>query len=266
MKIEELKTRLHATWTTGDYETFARYMEDGARIYYERLGVAPGARLLDVGCGAGQVALIASRAGAMATGCDIAENWIEKARMRAASEGLPAVFEVGDAEALPYGDGQFDVVVSMVGAMFAPQPDLVAAEMKRVCRSGGTIAMANWTPEGFIGQMFKAIAKYIAPPGMPSPVLWGSEPVVRERMRDGILALTCTKRMYAFVYPFPPSDVVEFFRMHYGPMSRAFGALDAAGQAELRADLVALWSGGNLAGDGTTHVEAEYLEVVAVRA
>lgn len=261
--IDALKARLHATWTTGDYETFARYMEDGARVFYERLGVAPGARLLDVGCGAGQVALMAARNGAVVTGCDIAENWIEKARARALSEGLTAVFEVGDAEALPYGDGQFDVVVSMVGAMFAPRPELVAAEMKRVCRSGGTIAMANWTPEGFIGQMFKAIGKYIAPPGMPSPVLWGSEPVVRERLGDGVLALTCTKRMYPFVYPFPPSDVVEFFRVHYGPMARAF---EAAGQSGLRDDLVALWSSANTGVNGTTHVEAEYLEVVAVRA
>lgn len=263
MTITDLKSRLHATWTTGDYETFARYMEPGAQIFYERLGIAPGARLLDVGCGAGQVAFIAARGGAVVTGCDIAENWIEKAQKRAFSEGLTAVFEVGDAESLPYRDGEFDVVVSMVGAMFAPRPDLVAAEMKRVCRAGGTIAMANWTPEGFIGQMFKAIAKYIAPPGMPSPVLWGSEPVVRERMRDGILALTCTKRLYPFVYPFPPADVVEFFRIHYGPMARAF---DTAGSSGLRDDLVALWSSANTGPAGTTHVEAEYLEVVAVRA
>ncbi|MBM3767222.1 MAG: class I SAM-dependent methyltransferase [Acidobacteria bacterium] len=263
MNIEDLKARLHTTWTTGDYETFACYMEPGALVFYDRLGVDKGARLLDVGCGAGQVALIAARNGAIVTGCDIAENWIEKAQSRAFSEGLTAVFEVGDAENLPYHDGEFDVVISMVGAMFAPRPELVAAEMKRVCRSGGTIAMANWTPEGFIGQMFKAIAKHIAPPGMPSPVLWGSEPVVRERMRDGILALTCTKRMYPFVYPFPPEDVVEFFRVHYGPMTRAF---EAAGQSGLREDLVALWSSANTGLNGTTHVEAEYLEVVAVRA
>jgi SAM-dependent methyltransferase len=238
-------------------------MEPEARAFYDRLGVVPGARLLDVGCGAGQVGLIAARAGAVVTGCDIAENWIEKARERARDEGLTAVFEVGDAEALPHRDGQFDVVLSMIGAMFAPQPDLVAAEMKRVCRTGGTIAMANWTPDGFIGQMFKTISRYIAPPGMPSPVLWGVEGVVRERMRDGILALTCTKRMYPFVYPFPPADVVEFFRMHYGPMARAF---DAAGSAGLREDLVALWSSANVALDGATHVDSEYLEVVAVRA
>lgn len=266
MNINDLKTRLHATWTTGDYDTFSRPMEGGARAFYERLGIAPGTRVLDVGCGAGQVALMAARDGAIVTGCDIAENWLERARTRAASEGLTAVFEVGDAEALPYRDGEFDVVLSMIGAMFAPQPELVAAEMKRVCRSGGTIAMANWTPEGFIGQMFKAIAKHIAPPGMPSPVLWGSEPVVRERMGDGVLTLTCTQRMFPFVYPFPPEEVVEFFRMHYGPTSRAFAALDEAGQAELRRDLEALWSAANTGAKGTTHVDAGYLEVVAVRA
>lgn len=171
----ELKRRLTATWNAGDYDTFSRYMEAGAELFYQRLNVAPGSALLDVGCGSGQLALIAARAGARVTGCDIASNWVEKARVRAAAEGLDVRFDEGDAESLPYAEGRFDVVVSLIGAMFAPRPELVAAELSRVCRPGGVIAMANWTPSGFVGQMFKLIAKYIAPSGMPSPVLWGDD-------------------------------------------------------------------------------------------
>lgn len=185
-EFEQLKARLQATWSTGDYDVFSRYMEKDAEKFFQRLGIAPGMRLLDVACGSGQLALIAARAGAKVYGCDIAANWIEKARSRAAAEGLDARFEVGDAEALPYADAQFDVVVSLIGAMFAPRPEEVAAEMIRVCRPGGMIAMANWTPQGFIGQMFKTIARHIAPSGMPAPVLWGDEPTVHERLRDGI--------------------------------------------------------------------------------
>jgi len=170
--LDQLKSRLKTTWMTGDYDVFARYMEKDAEAFYQRLGVAQGTRLLDVGCGAGQLALIAARAGAVVTGCDIATNWLERARTRAAAEGLNIAFEEGDAEALPYEDAQFDAVTSMFGAMFAPRPELVAAELSRVCRPGGMIAMANWTPAGFIGQMFKIIARHIAPSGMPSPALW----------------------------------------------------------------------------------------------
>jgi SAM-dependent methyltransferase len=174
-------------------------------------------------------------------------------------------FEEGDAESLRYADAQFDAVVSLVGAMFAPRPDLVAAELTRVCRPGGTIVMANWTPSGFIGQMFRAIAKHIAPSGMPSPVLWGDEAAVRDRFYNGISRLQLTRHLFHFDYPFPPHAVVEFFRINYGPMSRAFEALDAAGQENLRSDLVNLWSTYNQAADGTTQVDAEYLEVIATR-
>jgi hypothetical protein len=127
------------------------------------------------------------------------------------------------------------------------------------------IAMANWTPGGFIGQMFKTIGKHIAPSGMPSPVLWGDEPTVRERLRDGIASLKCSRHMYHFDYPFPPDKVVEFFRTNYGPMTRAFASLDGGGQEKLRSELVGLWSAHNRATDGTTNVEAEYLEVIATR-
>lgn len=261
--FNELKTRLKTTWMTGNYDLFSRFMEKDAEIFFLRLGVKPGTRLLDVGCGAGQLALIAARAGAKVTGCDIASNWIEKARARAAAERLNIVFEEGDAEALPYAEGQFDAVVSLVGAMFAPRPDLVATELRRVCRPGGLIALANWTPDGFIGLMFKTIAKHIAPSSMPSPVLWGDEETVRKRLRNGIAHLKCERQIYHFDYPFPPDEVVEFFRTNYGPMSRAFASLDMDGQEKLRSELVALWSVHNKAKDDTTKVDAEYLEIIA---
>jgi ubiquinone/menaquinone biosynthesis C-methylase UbiE len=264
--LEQLKVRLKSTWMTGNYDLFSRYMEKDADQFYRRLGIKPGSRLLDVACGAGQLALIAARAGAKVTGCDIATNWIESAQTRAAAEGLKITFEEGDAESLPYEDAQFDAVVSLFGAMFAPRPELVAAELARVCRPGGMIAMANWTPGGFIGQMFKIIARHIAPSGMPSPVLWGDEITVRNRFNQGISGLRCSLHMYHFDYPFPPDAVVEFFRDNYGPMTRAFAALDAQGQEQLRNELVSLWSAHNQAVDNSTKVEAEYLEVIAIRA
>lgn len=265
-EVDELKTRLKTTWMTGDYDLFSRYMEKDAEEFFRRLGVTPGTRLLDVGCGAGQLALIAARAGAQVTGCDIATNWLEKARARAAAEGLEITFEEGDAESLPFEDAQFDAVISLIGAMFAPRPDLVAAELTRVCRPGGMIAMANWTPDGFIGQMFKAISKHIAPSGMPAPVLWGDEATVRDRLHEGIADLKFARHDYHFDYPFPPDAVVEFFRANYGPMSRAFASLDVNGQENLRSELVSLWSAHNKATDDTTRVDAEYLEVIATRA
>ena len=263
--FDQLKTRLKSTWMTGDYDVFARYMEKDAEAFYQRLGIKPGTRLLDVACGAGQLALIAARAGAVVTGCDIATNWIEKARTRAAAEGLKITFEEGDAEALPYKDAQFDVVTTMFGAMFAPRPELVAAEFARVCRPGGTIVMANWTPSGFIGQMFKTIARHIAPSGMPSPALWGDEATMRERLHEGVADLKLTRRMYRFEYPFSPDAVVEFFRVNYGPMTRAFASLDSNGQKVLRSELVRLWAEHNTASGDTTKVDAEYLEVIATR-
>lgn len=264
-EFDELKTRLKTTWMTGDYDLFSRYMEKDAEQFFLRLGVTPGTRLLDVGCGAGQLALIAAKGGAQVVGCDIATNWLEKGRARAAAEGLEITFEEGDAESLPYADAQFDAVISLIGAMFAPRPDLVAAELTRVCRPGGMIAMANWTPGGFVGRMFKAIAKHIAPSGMPAPVLWGDEATVRDRLRDGFADLRFALRVYHFDYPFPPDAVVEFFRSNYGPMSRAFASLDVNGQEKLRNDLVHLWSAHNNAVGDTTRVDAEYLEVIATR-
>lgn len=263
---EGLKTRLKQIWMAGDYDRFSRYLERGAREFYERLPVAPGSRLLDVGCGSGQLALMAAKDGLDVTGVDIAGNWVERARARAQAEGLRARFEEADAEALPLEDASFDVVVSLIGAMFAPRPGVVAKELLRVCVPGGTIAMANWTPEGFTGQMFKTVAKFIAPSGMPSPVLWGDESTVRERLAMGLSELRLVRRQYLFSYPFPPSEVVELFRLYYGPTHQAFASLDADGQERLRRELEALWSSHNRGGRDCTTVTAEYLEVIGVRA
>lgn len=264
-ELDSLKARLKAIWVAGDYDRFSRYMENGAREFYERLNIAPGYQLLDVGCGSGQLALMAAKDGMEVTGVDIAGNLVERAQARAQSEGLTVRFQEADAEALPFDGASFDVVASLIGAMFAPRPDHVAKELLRVCVPGGTVAMANWTPQGFIGQMFKMVSKFIAPSGMPSPVLWGDEPTVRERLGPGLSQLSLTRRQYLFSYPFPPSEVVEFFRRYYGPTNRAFASLDDEGQTQLRRDLEMLWTEHNRAGADCTTVFAEYLEVIGVR-
>lgn len=265
--IDTLKDRLKATWMAGNYDYFSRFMEKSAVEFLDRLNIAPGASLLDVACGSGQVALLAARRGATVTGVDIATNAVVAARGRALAENLDARFDEGDAEALPYPNASFDVVTSLYGAMFAPRPELVAAELLRVCRPGGTIAMGNWTREGFIGLMFKTFARFIAPAGMPAPGLWGDEAVVRERLGAGVRTLRLTRVNYRFDYPFSPADVVEFFRENYGPTTRAFSSLGTADQDALRTDLVKLWTTHNQDhGSNRTVVDGEYLEVVGIRA
>lgn len=265
-EMAALKTRLKAMWMTGDFGQIAKHIETAAEEFIARLALQPGTRVLDVACGSGNLSIPAAQAGAIVTGVDIATNLLEQARGRAEAEELSIQFEEGDAENLSYADASFDEVVTMYGAMFAPRPELVAAELVRVCKSGGRIAMANWTPEGFIGQMFKITGRHVPPPpNMPSPIKWGDEQTVRERLQDGIADLQLTRRMCLFNYPFSPADVVESFRLYYGPTQRAFAALDADGQAALRSDLEQLWSEHNQATDGTTYVESEYLEVIAIK-
>ncbi len=265
--IEPLKEKLKATWMAGDFGRIAKQIAASGEEFIARLGLKSGDRVLDVACGSGNLAVPAARTGATVTGVDIATNLLDQARDRAKAEGLTIQFDEGDAELLPYDDASFDVVVTMYGAMFAPRPEMVAAELIRVCRPGGRIAMANWTPSGFIGQMFKTTAKHVPPPaGMASPVKWGDAETVRERLRNGVADLQLTPQICQFNFEFPPTDVVEFFRMYYGPTQRAFAALDESGQDALRKDLVELWSENNQAEDGTTHVEGEYLEVIATRA
>jgi SAM-dependent methyltransferase len=265
-EMESLKTRLKGMWMSGDFGEVAKHIEAGAEDFIARLELKPGERVLDVACGSGNLAIPAARAGAVVTGVDIAPNLIEQARERAESEGWKIQFDEGDAEKLPYPDASFDVVVSMFGAMFAPRPELVAAELVRVCRPGGRIAMANWTPEGFVGQMFKITGNHVPPPpAMPSPLKWGDEETVRERLREGISDLQMTRWLCPFEYAVPPAEVVEAFRMYYGPTRRAFEALDDEGQAALRTDLEGLWGEFNQATDNTTYGEGEYLQVIATR-
>ena len=266
-EMETLKGKLRGMWIAGDFGEIAKAIEDGAAEFVGRLGLKSGDRVLDVACGTGNTAIPAARTGADVTGIDIAPNLIEQANARATAEDVKAVFEVGDAEALPYEDATFDVVLTMFGAMFAPRPDVTADELKRVTKPGGLIAMANWTPEAFTGQMFKTGAKHVPPPpGMPPPVLWGNEDTVRERFAAGVSDLKLERKKILFTYPFGPAEVVEHFRKYFGPTQKAFEALDENGQAALRSDLVALWEGANQETDGTTRVESEYLEVRATRA
>ena len=263
--MDALKAKLRATWIAGDFGQIAKFLADEAEKFINDLGLKPGMKVLDVACGTGNLSLPAARLGATVTGVDIAPNLLEQSRAKAAAEGLDIKFEEGDAEALPYEDASFDAVVTMYGAMFAPRPDLVAAELKRVCKPGGFIAMANWTPAGFIGQMFKVTSAHLPPPpGMTSPVLWGKDDVVRERF-EGVSKVETKPRIVIFAFPFSPAEVVEHFRLYYGPANKAFGALDEEKQVALRSDLEKLWAQNNQATDGTTAVEAEYLEVVATR-
>jgi SAM-dependent methyltransferase len=265
-ELETLKSRLRATWIAGDFGQIAKATASGAEDFIKRLNLQPGMKVLDVACGTGNLALPAARMGAIVTGVDIAPNLLEQARENAEREGLKIQFDEGDAEALPYEDASFDAVVTMFGAMFAPRPELVAAELKRVCRPGGFIAMANWTPTGFVGRMFKTVSSHVPPPpGMPPPVLWGDAAKVRERLNEAFSKLETNERNITFRFPFPPADVVEHFRNYFGPVQKAFGALDESGQAALRRDLEQLWTENNRATDGTTLGDAQYLEVIAVR-
>ncbi|HTS51208.1 MAG TPA: class I SAM-dependent methyltransferase [Bryobacteraceae bacterium] len=257
---------MRQTWMAGDFGQVARYSARCAAEFVDRLDLPSGARVLDVACGTGNLAIPAARKGASVTGVDIAANLLDQARQRAAADNLEISFEEGDAEELPYPDAEFDVVMSMFGAMFAPQPQLVAAELSRVCRPGGTIAMANWTPDGFIGHIFKVGAKYIPPPeGIPAPVEWGQEHVVRERFGTHASEVRTARRMAEFDFPFPPSQVVRFFREYFGPTKLAFERLDEATQACYAADLEDLWQEHNQADSGRTRIQGEYLEVVATR-
>lgn len=266
VEIAPLKSRLRRIWNAGDYDRISRYTQIEAEGFYRRLGVQPGSRLLDVACGSGELALIAARNGIDATGVDIAENLIERARERARVEGLSARFHEADAEELPFGDATYDVVASVAGVMFAPRPEVAAKELLRVCRQGGIVAMANWTPGGFIGQMFRIISSFVAPPGMREPVLWGDETEVRALFGTGVSSLELTRRNTALNFPFPPGEVVRLFRQHHGPMNRAFASLNRAGRLRLQVEMEQLWAAHNVALGGFTKVDAEWLEMVAIRA
>ena len=265
LEFDPIAERVRATWTSGDFGRIARGYARGSGEFIARLGLNPGERVLDVACGTGNLAVPAARVGASVTGVDIAPNLIADAQARAAADGLTIAFDIGDVERLPYADGSFQAVVTMFGAMFAARPERAAAEMLRVTRSGGRIAMANWTPGGFIGEMFRTTAAYVTPPAdVPSPLLWGTDDAVQARLGNGVSSISFTRRLITFEYPFGPEEVVNYFRLWYGPTLRAFASLDESRRDALRRDLERLWSENNRAKDGTTRVESEYLEVVAI--
>jgi SAM-dependent methyltransferase len=264
--LAQMKAGMKHAWTSGDFGRIASFTSEAAEDFVKRIGIAPHAHVLDVACGTGNTAVPAARTGASVVGIDIAPNLLGQARQRAAAESLDILFEEGDAEDLHFPDHSFDVVVSMFGAMFAPRPERVAAELLRVCKPGGIVAMANWTPQGFVGKTFQVTSKMLPPPpGLPAPVLWGDEAEVRQRFSSGLASLRMNRQKIWFHYPFSPRETVEFFRQYFGPTQVAFSRLDQDGQTSLAAQLESLWSENNTASDGTTRVEAEYLDVRVLR-
>ena len=261
---DPLTARARTVWTSGDFLPIARSFARGAEDFIARLALRPGESVLDVACGTGNLAIPAARAGARVTGIDIAANLIAEARLEARTAGLVVAFDVGDAEALPYVHGQFDTTVTMFGAMFAYRPSRAAAELLRVTRPGGRVAMANWTPEGLVGQMLRVHAAIVPPPpGVPSPLAWGEEDTVRARLGHRVTSLVCTRRTLELRFPFPPAAVTELFATSYGPTVTTLRATDPDGASRLRRELTALFHRYNLATDGTTVVAGEYLDVQA---
>jgi ubiquinone/menaquinone biosynthesis C-methylase UbiE len=266
--IQAIKQIMKATWEDGDFGKLSKFKEEWDEDFLSRLPISEGTNLLDVACGTGYFCILAAKKGAKVTGVDIATNLIEQARDSAKAHGVNIRFDEGDAEALPYADNSFDIVTSMVGAMFAPQPDKVAAELLRVCKPGGIIAMANWTAEGITGEMFGIAPKYLPPPrGVPYPLLWGSENIVRERFGNGISDLRLTRRIWQMKFPFGEAEAVEFFSKHFGPVKRTLDALsnEPEKQKQMKKDLFDFYTKHNHAADGTVLCDAEWLEVIATK-
>ncbi len=261
-----IKGRQRQTWASGDYHVIASLIVPVSERLCDAVDLRAGERVLDVATGSGNTAIAAARRLCEVTGMDYVPALLERGRAGAAAEGLRVTFEEGDAEALPAADASYDVVLSTFGSMFAPDQEQAARELLRVCRPGGRIGMANWTSEGFIGEMFRTTGRHVPPPaGLRPPVLWGTDARLRELFGDGISSLSLTRRMYTFRYT-SAEHWLDFFRTYYGPTLKAFEPLDAAGQERLAADLLDLARRYNRATDGTLAVPAEYAEVVAVRA
>ena len=264
-ELAQLKSALKSTWMAGNFGEVAKFAAKEGEVFVQRIGIERGQRVLDVACGTGNTAIPAARAGADVTGVDIAPNLLEQARTRAASEGLSIRFEEGDAESLPYPDAAFDAVITMFGAMFAPRPERTASELVRVCKPGGRIAMANWTPEGFVGQLFKVVGKHVPPPaGVQPSALWGTEPHIVQLFGRGAADIRCVRKMFNFRYA-SPKHWIQIFRDFYGPTHKAFAALPPAGQKELEADINALLERLNVGGRRSLIVPGEYLETVIVK-
>jgi SAM-dependent methyltransferase len=263
---DPLTERSRRVWGAGDYDRISAGFRDEAAAFVARLRLRPGDAVLDAACGSGNLTIPAARAGAAVTGLDLVPSLLAAARAWAAREGVAVALDEGSVEELPYADARFDAVLSMFGVMFAARPERVVAELARVTRPGGRVALANWTRGGFTGRMFAMHAALVPPPpGVASPLLWGDEDAVRGWFDAGAWRLTTAVRTLTFRYPHTPAGTAELFRGSYGPTVRAFEALDEDRRAALAADLAAHWSRRHRAGAEGTEVDAEYLEVVAVR-
>jgi SAM-dependent methyltransferase len=262
--LDAIKQRQQATWASGDYAVIGTTLQIVGESLCEAIDVAAGSRVLDVAAGNGNVSLAAARRGCAVTTTDYVGDLHEQAQRRAAAEGLTLETRVADAEALPFENSTFDAVVSTFGVMFTPNPEQAAAELLRVCRPGGSIGLANWTPEGFVGQMFKIIGRYVPPPaGVPSPLAWGTPDRLGELLGHGA-KVEVTRRHFVFRYR-SADDFVETFKTYYGPTVRAWAALDEPGREAIHGELAALANEGNRDTRGSLAVPSEYLEVVARR-
>jgi SAM-dependent methyltransferase len=265
LTFDEIKAKQHATWSSGDYGKVAWLTVPVAEALVEAAGPRPGARVLDVATGTGHVALAAARRFADVTGIDYVPALVETARRRAAAEELDVEFREADAEALPFPDASFDDVMSAIGVMFTSDHARAAAELVRVCRPGGRIAVANWTPSGFVGRMLATVGKHVPPPaGALPPTRWGDPSTMRDLLGDEVSEVRHTT--HTVVQRFlSPEHFADFFVAHYGPTHMAARRLDEAGKRALRDDLIALAREMNGATDGTTVLEWEYLVTVATR-
>jgi SAM-dependent methyltransferase len=261
-----VKRRQQAAWSSGDYAVVGTTLQIVGERLCEALDLRAGQRVLDVAAGNGNVALAAARRWCEVMATDYVPALLDRAQQRAAADGLRIEFRVADAEALPFADESFDAVVSSFGVMFTPDQDRAAAELMRVCRRGGRIGLANWTPDGFIGQLFKTIGRHVPPPaGVRSPALWGTRERLAELFTPHGASVEATPRSFVFRYR-SPEHWLEVFRTFYGPVQKTFDSLDANGQAALARDLLDLARRFNRAEDGTLAAPGEYLEVVVSRA
>ena len=257
-----VKAKQQAAWAAGDYAVIGTTLQIVGETLCEALDLRAGQRVLDVAAGNGNATLAAARRWCDVVSTDYVPALLERARARAGAEGLAVQFEQADAENLQYEDGAFDVVLSTFGVMFTPNQERAAAELARVCKPGGKIGLANWTPSSLVGEMFKAIGRYLPPaPGMKSPALWGTEERLRELFGSRIAALQAPRRHFVFRYR-SPRHWLDTFRTYYGPMHKAFAALDAGKQESLAEDLLGLAQRFNSATDGSMVAPSEYLEAV----
>jgi ubiquinone/menaquinone biosynthesis C-methylase UbiE len=259
------KARQHAAWSSGDYAAVGTTLQIVGENLCEALDVRSGQQVLDVAAGNGNVSLAAARRGCEVLATDYVAALLDRAAERAAAERLPITMRVADAEELPFEKASFDAVVSTFGVMFTPNQPKAAAELLRVCRPGGKIGMANWTPQGFIGQLFRTIGSHLPPPaGVMSPARWGTPEFIREQFEPQASAIELNERHFVFRYR-SAEHFLDVFRNVYGPTLKAFAALDATGQEKLASDILALVGRFNRSGDGTMVVPSEYLEVVIVK-